>query len=136
MMALLGLPDDYAHQGRVLTELVDPAHMPKSLAASDYAGLASVYTQLEAPVGPFGLDTLAASTRALASGSAGSDATYQRTEKEIAALGAARDQVGGVMINFLEAAAFSSQPIPDKLAQLLELAGGFLLHEAQQLAKG
>jgi hypothetical protein len=135
-MALLGLPDDYAHQGRVLTELVDPAHLPKSLAASDYARLASVYTQLEAPVGPFGLDTLAASTRALASGSASGDATYQQTEQEIAALGSARDQVGGVMIHFLEAAAFSGQPIPDRLAQLLEFAGGFLLHQAEQLARG
>jgi hypothetical protein len=66
----------------------------------------------------------------------GSSTTYQQTEQEIAALGAARDQVSGVRINLLEAAAFSSRPIPDKLAQLLELAGGFLLHQAQQLAKG
>jgi hypothetical protein len=136
MMALLGLHDDYAHEGRVLTELMDPAQVPRSLASSDYAKLANVYTELESPVGPFGLDTLTASTRALASGSATSDTTYQQTEQEIAVLGSARDQIGGVMINFLEAAAFSGQPIPDRLAQLLEFAGGFLLHQAQQLAKG
>jgi hypothetical protein len=136
MMALLGLHDDYAHQGRVLTELIDPAHLPQSLAASDYARLASVYTQLEAPVGPFGLDTLTASTRALASGSAASDATYQQTDQDIAALGSQRDQVGGDMINLLEAAAFSRSAIPDKLAHLLEHAGDYLLHQAQQLARG
>jgi hypothetical protein len=136
MMALLGLHDDYAHQGRVLTELMDPAQMPQSFAASDYARLAGVYTQLESPVGPFGLDTLTASTRALASGSATIDTTYQQTEQEIAALGSQRDDVGGAMINLLEAAAFSGQPIPDKLAHLLEAAGASLLHQAQQLAKG
>jgi hypothetical protein len=135
MMALLGLHDDYAHEGRVLTELIDPAQMPESLT-SDYAKVAGVYTELESPVGPFGLDTLTASTRALASGSAAGDATYQQNEQEIAALGSARDEVGGVMINFLEAAAFSGRPIPDRLAQLLEFAGGFLLHQARQLAKG
>jgi hypothetical protein len=136
MMALLGVHDDYAHEGRVLTELIDPARMPRSLAVSDYARLAGVYTQLESPVGPFGLDTLTASTRALASGSAASDANYQQTEQEIAALGSARDQLGGVMSNLLEAAAFSGRPVPAGLAALLELAGGYLLHQAQQLANG
>jgi hypothetical protein len=135
MMALLGLHDDYQHDGRVLTELVDPAHMPTSLASSDYAGLAGVYTQLEAPVGQFGLDTLTASTRALASGSPTDDATYQQTEQEIAALGSQRDQVGGAMINLLEAAAFSGRPIPMGLAQKLESEGELLLGQAQLLAQ-
>jgi hypothetical protein len=136
MMALLGLHDDYTHQGRVLTELIGPAQMPQSLATSDYARLAGVYTQLEAPVGPFGLDTLAASTRALASGSAASDATYQQTEQEIAALGSQRDQIGGDIVNLLEAAAFSGSTIPDKFAHLLEHAGASLLQQVKQLAKG
>jgi hypothetical protein len=39
------------------------------------------------------------------------------------------------MINLLEAAAFSGQAIPDKLAHVLESAGASLLHQAQQLAK-
>jgi hypothetical protein len=136
MMALLGLHDDYAHEGRVLTELKDPAQTPQSLASSDYAQLASVYTQLESPVGPFGLDTLTASTRGLASGSGVSDATYQQTEQEIAALGAQRDQVGDDMINLLEAAAFSGRPIPDGLAHHLQNMGESLLNQAQQLAQG
>ena len=91
MMALHGLHDDNAHEGRVLTELMDPSHLAPSLASSDYAQLANVYTQLEAPVGSFGLGTLTASTRALAGGSTTNDATYQQTEREIAALGSQRD---------------------------------------------
>jgi hypothetical protein len=135
LTTLLGLHDDYAHQGRVLTELMDPAQVPPSLASSDYGALAGVYTQLESPVGPFGLDTLTASTRALASGSATSDTTYQQTERQIAVLGSQRDQVGAVMINLLEAAA-SGRPIPTGLAQMLEFDGQVLLNQAQQLAQG
>jgi hypothetical protein len=106
------------------------------LASSGYAQLANVYTQLEAPVGPFGLDTLTASTRALASGSATSDATYQQTEQQIAALGSQRDEVGGAMINLLEAAAFSGRQIPAGMAQKLEFEGELLLGQAQLLAQG
>jgi hypothetical protein len=136
MMALLGLHDDYQHEGRVLTELMDPAHMSPSLASPDYVALASVYTQLEAPVGPFGLDTLTASTRALGSGSATNDATYQQTEQQIASLGSQRDQVGGAMIDLLEAAAFSGRQIPEGFAQKLEFEGELLLGQAQLLAQG
>jgi hypothetical protein len=135
LMALLGLHDDYAHEGRVLTDLMDPSQTPSSLASPDYAQLANVYSQLESPLGPFGLDTLTASTRALASGSAGNDTIYQQTEQQIATLGSLRDQVGGVMIDLLEAAA-SGHPIPHGRAQFLEFAGAQLLGQAQLLANG
>ncbi len=136
MMDLLGLTDDYAHEGRVLTELIDPAQMTPALAAPDYSRLASIYTQLESPVGPFGLDTLTASTRGLASGSASHDIAYQRTEARLAFLGSARNAIGSVMINLLEAAAFSRHPVPPQLAQVLIRDGQLLLQQAQQLAAG
>jgi hypothetical protein len=51
-----------------------------------------VYTQLNAAVGQFGLSTLAASTKALASSSPG-DATYTKIENTLTGLGNARDAV-------------------------------------------
>ena len=135
MMALLGMTDDYTHAGRVLTELMDPAQMAPSLATSDYAGLASVYTQLESPVGPFGLDTLTASTRGLASTSP-HDSQFRQTDDAITRLGSRRDKVGAEMIAALEGAAFAGRPIPHGTAQSLTAQGQALLQQAHQLADG
>ena len=118
LMALLGLVDDYIHEGRVLTELIKPTRLSPTLADPDYAQLGNLYTQLESPVGPFGLDTLTASTRGLASGTSNSDGACQRTETAIAALGAERDSIGTV-IHLLEGAAFSAERIPHSLAERL-----------------
>ncbi len=65
MMAALGLRDDYQPDGRVLTELLDRPALAAS-ARSHYSllvRLGQAYSQIEAPVGAFGLDTLRASTR-------------------------------------------------------------------------
>lgn len=133
MMALLGLTDDYQHEGTVLTGIIDPGRMPASLAGPAYAGLAATYTQLESPVGPFGLDTLAASTRALASSSP-QDAQFTRTEQAIARLGSRRDQVGAEMIAALEGAAFAGRPISPGTARSLSAQGQALLQQASRLA--
>jgi hypothetical protein len=90
---------------------------------------------LESPVGPFGLDTLSASTRGLASTSA-QDSQYARTEDAIARLGARRDKVGSEIIALLEGAAFAGRPIPHGTAQSLSAQGQALLQQAQQLAQG
>lgn len=134
MMALLGLTDDYQHEGTVLTGIIDHDRMPSTLSDPAYAGLAGVYTQLESPVGPFGLDTLAASTRALASDSP-HDAQYTQTEAAITRLGARRDRVGGQIIALLEGAAFSGRPIPPGQARHLSEQGQNLLRQARQLGQ-
>ena len=84
MMALLGLRDDYMPDGRVLGEISTRPPLPPGMRAhrGTLLRLGRVYTQLEAAVGPFGLDTLRASTRALASNSPG-DATYTRIENQL-----------------------------------------------------
>ena len=60
MMALLGLHDDYTPDGRVLAEVIDAdgaaARHADQLPA--LLQLGQVYTQLDAAVGRFGLDTL------------------------------------------------------------------------------
>ncbi|MGI8695260.1 MAG: hypothetical protein ACR2JQ_01175, partial [Mycobacteriales bacterium] len=78
LLALTGLHDDYPGDGRVLVEITGASALPKSLRAhhGTVLWLGRVYKQLLAANGQFAEDTLAASTRALASGSAGSDRTY------------------------------------------------------------
>ena len=84
MMALLGLNDDYTPDGVVLGDVIEPMALPPAMLTNypTLTKLSRVYTQLEAAVGEFGLDTLAASTRALASNSPG-DATYTSIENQL-----------------------------------------------------
>jgi len=77
MMALPGLHDDSAPRRAGAQRDFHSRLMPAGMRDNRPALLAlgRVYTQIEAPVGAFGLDMLKASTQALASHSAG-DATY------------------------------------------------------------
>jgi hypothetical protein len=135
MMELLGLHDDYAPDGRVLAEVLTRAALPPAMRA--HAGtltqLGQVYTQLEAAVGAFGLDTLRASTAALASSSAG-DSRYTRLENQLAQLGAARDALASRMRAALLGAAFGGHPVGPGKARALIAAGQRLLGEAAVLA--
>jgi hypothetical protein len=135
MMALLGLHDDYVPDGRVLVELLDAKTEPGALQADHdtLVRLGQVYSQLEAAVGSFGLDTLQASTRALASTSPG-DATYTKVEGQLQQLGAERDTVAGQMRSILDAAAFDGQPVNPGQAWALIQHGEKLLHQAALLA--
>ena len=77
MLALLGLKDSYVTDGRVLTEILKGNALPKSLEKNKATveKLGAVYKQIMASFGQFSMDTLTASTGALASNSAG-DTTY------------------------------------------------------------
>ncbi|MGH3471326.1 MAG: hypothetical protein ACRDPG_04670 [Nocardioidaceae bacterium] len=133
LMALLHLKDDYVHQGRVLTQILDPSALPAALAAPGYRRLGDAYTSIESPVGPFGLATLRLATEGIAS-PAGKDHVYARDERRIEVLGATRDRLGSVMIGLLEAAAFKNQPInPDRIKPLIAQANA-LIAQAQRAA--
>jgi hypothetical protein len=136
MMALLGLHDDYAPDGRVLGEIFTPAALPAGMRPDRPALLAlgRVYTQIEAPVGAFGLDTLKASTGALASHSGG-DTTYSRIEQKLQRLGAERDALGNRMRSLLLAAAFDGQPVDRGVAAGLIRQGERLIGQASVLAR-
>jgi len=127
MLSLLGLTDDYTDDGRVLTE--DLSNIPPAVAAdhNTYEALARTFKALNAPVGPFALATLVTSTQALASGSAGNDATYTADEAQLTSLGQQRDNLTGQMQTILASAAFSSTTINDAQAQSLIAQGQALL---------
>jgi len=135
MMALLGLRDDYTPDGVVLGDVVDASALPPAMVSNypTLERLSRVYTQLDAAVGEFGLATLAASTRALASDSPG-DSTYKGIERQLASLGAARDALAAQMQTLLIGAEFGGQPIRANAVDTLISRGRALLAQAEALA--
>jgi hypothetical protein len=123
-----------ARAGGVLGEIIARSALPPGMRAHRgmLLRLGRVFSQLEAPVGAFGLDTLRASTRALASNSPG-DATYTRIENALQRLGTARDTVGKQMRALLIAAAFGGRPLDVPAAQALIRRGDRLLGQAAVL---
>jgi hypothetical protein len=135
LMVLLGLKDDYGHDGRALTEDFSGWARPAATKKSGgYTKVAQTYKQLDAAVGEFGLATLAASTRAIESGTSLNDSTYASLENQLASLIDQRNALAAKMIGLLEGAAFNGQSITEKQAQALVTQGQALISEAQALA--
>jgi hypothetical protein len=131
LMYLVGLRDDYEHDGRVISEVLqNPNH---ALSAPGVEELAACYKQLNSSVGVFGTDTLIASTRGLESDSPG-DGTYKLTEKTLGFLDVLRDRVAGDIKLSLDAAAFDDAPV--FLPAVQDAQCGALLAAAGRLASG
>jgi hypothetical protein len=106
IMYLLGLRDDYEHDGRVITQiLADPS---AALRPAVVTTLGECYKQLNSSVGEFAAQTLIASTSAIEGTSV---SNYQRTEAALRTMEVARDKLAGKIKSELEAAAFAGQPI-------------------------
>lgn len=119
ILELVGLKDDYVHDGRVVSEILQGYAQPSAVKKSpSFTALAAAYKQLNAPFGQFGMVILQASTKALASNDAG-DATYLSIEGQIQSLTAQRDSVAGQMKSLLEGAEFGGQVIANAQAQSL-----------------
>ena len=132
ILLLAGLSDDYAHDGRVLTEFLTPDALPGSLRmhAGTVNRLGEVYKKITAPFGQIGRAGIEISTTALE----GDDATYNRLEAALSQLTGARNAVAGQMRDMLEAASFDGQAIDVDLAQQLIRQGQHLIQRALKLA--
>ena len=77
MFALLGLHDDYQHDGRVIAENINPANLPADIANNLHAYLdtARIYKQLNAPFGQASTASLTYATKSITSNTA-NDAAY------------------------------------------------------------
>ena len=129
IMTLVGLKDDYGHDGRTLVEDLTGYAQPSAVKkSSSFVALAQIYKQLDACVGQFGLKTLSASTTALESGSPSDDSTYTNLENKLASFGSQRDALASQMIALLEGAEFNNQPFSDSQAQSLISQGQVLLN--------
>jgi hypothetical protein len=127
MLTLLGLRDDYLTDGRVLIEDLDDAALPPAVAADreTYIQLATLYKQLTAPLGEFGMTSLDVATKAVA-GHSPDDAAFVAWEDALAALGGQRDTLASRMVTVLTGAAFDGQAID-------ETAAGELTNDAQAM---
>ncbi len=120
MMTLLGLKDDYVHDGRLLFEDLSGFAVPAAVKkAGGYARLATVYKQLNASFGAFDMAILKISSRALASGSSTDDTVYTRLEGQIAGWTTQRDALAGHIKAVLEGADFGGAPITQQRAKPL-----------------
>jgi hypothetical protein len=132
MMTLLGLTDDYQHDGRTIVELLDPKVLPSSLRAhSDtLLQLGQIYKKINAPFGELSKHTLAVSTYGITSTSAG-DVVYNNLENLISDWTLERDGLAAEIKAMLEAAEFNGVPIEEKVANDLIVAGQALLDQAR-----
>ena len=111
LMALLGLKDDYVHDGRVLVEKLETRSLPDALEDSrrDYVELAGAYKQINATKGSVGRNSLVYANRAIA----GTDKGYTRYLAKIGEITEQRNELAAEMIALLNAAAFKNKPIRD-----------------------
>ena len=138
MLSLIGLEDDYVHDGRVIAEPLYDWAVPQTLRAhrETLLRLGEAYKQLNAPFGSFGKDTLVASTRAIKSGNAGDDGTYNSIEQQIETYTAARDALASQIRAGLEGAAFSGQALNEQQAKSYVKQAQSLIDQAAALAAG
>jgi hypothetical protein len=116
-MGLVGLKDDYAHDGRVLFEVLqsNAVLQGKQGDSNIITRLGEAYKDINAPVGRLGRKTFAISTAALN----GDDATYTKLEAQLTELTNTRNKIAQKMIDMLEGVAFDNRSIDKLQAELL-----------------
>jgi hypothetical protein len=114
--AILGLNDSYVDDGRVLIEALTTKATPQPLIAhrETVRRLGGAYEQLNAPFGSFALDTLKASTKALASTD---DSVYSSLESQIESLTSQRDALAAQIRDGLNQAAFGGKALDELQAK-------------------
>jgi hypothetical protein len=133
ILNLVGLKDDYVHDGRVVAEALENSAIPLAVKLSPgFVALARTYKQLNAPFGAFAMATIRSSTKALASNDAG-DATYTSVEGKIKSLTTQRDALASQIKGLLDGAEFKGQPVNVLKALSLIVRGTLLLEEANHL---
>jgi hypothetical protein len=128
MLSLLGLKDDYQHEGRVLAEELEPWALPDAISddESAFVALAAALKQINAPLGQLGKDSLKISTVAL-NGNDANDNTYKQLEQQLSNITMARDTLTARMLNLLEDAEFNGKRISPREAAPLVAEASLLL---------
>jgi hypothetical protein len=136
ILMLLGLRDDYAHDGRAIIEPLYDWAVPQALRAhrETLLRLGQVYKQINGAVGQLGLDSLAISTRALESGSPSDDSVYTSLENQLITFTTQRDMIAGQMASILESATFDNQAVDEQQALSLISQANDLLASVHTLA--
>jgi hypothetical protein len=134
ILGLVGLSDDYRHDGRPTWEILDRSAIPAAVLTrkGQITQVGVALKEVDAPFGPFAMQTLQASTKALASNASG-DQTYTDVEARIASLTAERDALAIQMQTALDNAEFFGTTISAKDAAQLISHANALLQEASDL---
>ncbi len=135
VLSLVGLTDDYSHDGRVLREAMSGWAVPSAVKKStSFLLLAQLYKQINACVGQLGLATLQVSTKAIESGTTADDSTYTNLENQLISINSQRDALAKQMISALEGAEFHNQPISNTQSMQLIAQAKALLKQVNSLA--
>jgi hypothetical protein len=136
MLDLVGLKDTYVHDGRVLVDQLDASAVPQSLRAhrETVRRLGEVYKQLNAPFGEFGMAALAASTKAIKSGTTADDGTYTAIETQLSSLTSQRDALASQIRGALDRAAFDDDSLNEQQAKTWISQADDLINQATALA--
>jgi hypothetical protein len=112
MVSLLGLSDDYVHEGRVVAEFMNENALPPGIrkGRENFIELAQVFKQLNAPKGELGRASLVWSNRSVTA----TDKVYARYLKRIGDITEDRDELAGQIKTMLNNAAFHNQPVDER----------------------
>jgi hypothetical protein len=134
ILSLVGLKDDYGHDGRLLSDVLSGWAVPAAVKKSvNWHQLTDAYKQLNASFGSFAMNTLKASTQALASNDA-NDSTYTLIEGQIQSLTSQRDLLAAQIKAALDGATFDGQAITNTQAHSFIDQANSLLSRAAALA--
>jgi len=135
ILTLVGLKDDYTLAGRALVEDLQDAALPSTVSSSRqvFTQLATVYKEINAPIGQLALDSIKVSTKAIESNDPG-DTTYTTLENQLTSITTHRDALATQMIAMLQGAEFNNQSIDATQAQSLIDQGNALLQQVSSLA--
>ncbi|HVH64469.1 MAG TPA: hypothetical protein VM674_00415 [Candidatus Acidoferrum sp.] len=136
IMALVGLRDDYRHDGRVLLDVLSPSAVSPSGDRNALLQLGHAYKQLDATVGAFGTAVVSADTRAAASGGGSNDGTYIAFENQLNSLTNDRDAAALQISQLLEGTTFDQVQANSGTVQSLLQRAQSLINRAQQLGSG
>jgi arylsulfatase A-like enzyme len=133
IMALLGLKDDYVHEGRVVAEWLHQQSLPQGIRESreNFTELAQVYKQLNAPLGQLGRASLVWSNQSIT----GTDKTYARYLKRIGEITEDRNELASRIKTVLNNAEFHNQPVDEGAEDGLGHRAKALIDQVKDLAE-
>jgi hypothetical protein len=132
VMALVGLTDDYVHEGRVVAEFMHESALPPGIGAAreNFVELAEVFKQLNAPKGELGRASLVWANRSITS----SNKVYGRYLARIADITEDRDELAGQIVTVLNNAAFHNQPVGERAEDGLGRRARQMIDQVKDLA--
>jgi hypothetical protein len=132
IMALLGLKDDYVHEGRVVAEWMNSRALPDAIRdhRDNFTDLAAIYKQLNAPLGQLGRASLIWSNHSVT----GADKTYAQYLKRIGEITEERNELASQIKTVLNNAEFHNQPV-DEDSEGLGRRAKELIEKVKELAE-